>query len=72
MVDGAIQEYATDITELDAATLNRLIKEMKFVHRHIDSDRPDTFLLKFILISNPSRKWNGVTSLTCSRRTVLN
>ena len=33
----AIQEYA-DITELDAATLNRLIKEI-VVHEHIDSDK---------------------------------
>ena len=33
----AIQEYA-DITELDAATLNRLIKEI-VVHEHIDSEK---------------------------------
>ena len=33
----AIQEYA-DITELDAATLNRLIKEI-VVHEHIDSEQ---------------------------------
>ena len=33
----AIQEYA-DITELDAATLNRLIKEI-VVHESIDSDK---------------------------------
>ena len=33
----AIQEYA-DITELDAATLNRLIKEI-IVHERIDSDK---------------------------------
>ena len=33
----AIQEYA-DITELDTATLNRLIKEI-VVHEHIDSDK---------------------------------
>ena len=33
----AIQEYA-DITELDAATLNRLIKEI-VVHERIDSDK---------------------------------
>ena len=33
----AIQEYA-DITELDAANLNRLIKEI-VVHEHIDSDK---------------------------------
>ena len=33
----AIQEYA-DITELDVATLNRLIKEI-VVHEHIDSDK---------------------------------
>ena len=33
----AIREYA-DITELDAATLNRLIKEI-VVHEHIDSDK---------------------------------
>ncbi len=33
----AIQEYA-NITELDAATLNRLIKEI-VVHEHIDSDK---------------------------------
>ena len=32
-----IQEYA-NITELDAATLNRLIKEI-VVHEHIDSDK---------------------------------
>ena len=33
----AIQEYA-DITELDAAVLNRLIKEI-VVHEEIDSDK---------------------------------
>ena len=37
----AIQEYA-DITELDAATLNRLIKEI-VVHERIDSDKTYCF-----------------------------
>lgn len=52
----SIQEYR-DITELDAATLNRLIKEI-VVHETIDSDKQDTFLSKFISISNPSRRWS--------------
>ena len=52
----AIQEYA-NITELDAATLNRLIKEI-VVHERIDEDKTRHILSKFILISNPSRRWN--------------
>ncbi len=64
----AIQEYA-NITELDAATLNRLIKEI-VVHERIDEIKQDTFLSKFILISNPSRRWNRSLP-DLSRRTVL-
>ena len=52
----AIREYA-DITELDAATLNRLIKEI-VVHEHIDSDKTRHILSKFTSISNLSRRWN--------------
>ena len=49
----SIQEYK-DITELDASILNRLIKEI-VVHETIDSDKTRS---KFILISNPYRKWS--------------
>ena len=52
----AIQEYA-DITELDAATLNRLIKEI-VVHESIDDDKTRHISIEFISISNPSRRWS--------------
>ena len=48
----AIQEYA-NITELDAATLNRLIKEI-VVHERIDEDK--TLFLKYFF--SPSLRWN--------------
>ena len=66
----AIQEYA-DITELDTATLNRLIKEI-VVHEHIDSDKTRlTFLSKFTSISNPSRRWNRSRADLFPLRAVL-
>ncbi len=56
----AIQEYA-NITELDAATLNRLIKEI-VVHERIDEDKTRHISSKFILISNLSREVEQVTA----------
>ena len=52
----AIQEYA-DITELDAATFNRLIKEI-VVHEHIDSDKTRHISIEIHFNLKPIRRWN--------------
>ena len=52
----AIQEYA-DITELDAATLNRLIKEI-VVHESIDSDKTRHISIEIHFNLKPSRRWS--------------
>ena len=62
----AIQEYA-DITELDAATLNRLIKEI-VVHEHIDSDKTRHISIEIHFNLKPIPEVEQVTGLTCPRR----
>ncbi len=52
----SIQEYR-DITELDAPTLNRLIKEI-VVHETIDSDKTRHISIEIHFNLNPYRKWS--------------
>ncbi len=52
----AVAEYA-DITELDAAALNRLIKEI-VVHEHIDSDKTRHISIEIHFNLKPIRRWN--------------
>ena len=56
----AIQEYA-DITELDAATLNRLIKEI-IVHERIDSDKPRRISIEIHFNLKPIPEVDQVTA----------
>ncbi len=64
----AIQEYA-DITELDAATLNRLIKEI-VVHESIDSDKTRHISIEIHFNLKPIRKWSR-SQPDLPRRAVL-
>ena len=65
----AIQEYA-NITELDAATLNRLIKEI-VVHERIDEDKTRHISIEIHFNLKPIPEGGTGHCLTCPAGTVL-
>ena len=66
----AIQEYA-NITELDAATLNRLIKEL-VVHERIDEDKTRHISIEIHFNLKPLPEVGPVTALPVPAGAVLN